>query len=626
MAKRRLTSGLAIATAALAALLGAAPGAQARDVTVTSFDGTPIAVSFFPAEGLAAGQRAPTVLKGHGWGLNRDMNENSSTIEQFGQIGVGPLRHAGYNVLTWDARGFGQSGGTVQADYKGAEGRDVQALVDWLATQPEAQLDGPNDPRVGMTGASYAGGIEFVAAAIDRRIDVIAPSIAWHSLLTSLYKDQAFKSGWASGLYGLGLPASLAEGLVGPNPNTGTLDPHITSAFASGMSTGAISDADAAWFDSRGPTTLVGTIGVPVLILQGTADTLFTLREAMENFADLSATGVPLKMMWFCGGHGVCITPAGEAGHLEAAVIAWMNRWLRGDAAVATGPRFEWVDDAGTWRSAAGFPLAPLPVLSGSGSGTLALNGASDANSSGAQIAATPGTRSADVALAAPAGPLDVVGAPQLKLTYKGTASPPRTFVYAQLLDAVNNRILGNQVTPIPVTLDGAEHAVARPLEPVAVRATTASRYRLQIVPGTNVYGQPRSSGSIAMSKIDISLPIGDAAATGAGGGRLGPGGRSRSLLISRIVGRARTLNRKRRLVVRVSASERVRSVRVVVRNSRHRLIGRSRLVTVPAGRRRIGVRLRHRLRRAGYRVTATGRWASDGARITARRRARFSR
>jgi hypothetical protein len=128
------------------------------------------------------------------------------------------------------------------------------------------------------------------------------------------------------------------------------------------------------------------------------------------------------------------------------------------------------------------------------------------------------------------------------------------------------------------------------------------------------------------MSKIDISLPIGDAAATGAGGGRLGPGGRSRSLLISRIVGRARTLNRKRRLVVRVSASERVRTVRVVVRNSRHRLIGRSRLVTVPAGRRRIGVRLRHRLRRAGYRVTATGRWASDGARITARRRARFSR
>jgi hypothetical protein len=40
---------------AVAALVGA-PAASARDAIVTSFDGTPISASFFPAEGLAAGQ------------------------------------------------------------------------------------------------------------------------------------------------------------------------------------------------------------------------------------------------------------------------------------------------------------------------------------------------------------------------------------------------------------------------------------------------------------------------------------------------------------------------------------------------------------------------------------------
>ena len=51
-------------------------------------------------------------------------------------------------------------------------------LLNWLARQPEAKLDGRRDPRVGMHGGSYAGGIQFVAAAIDRRIDAIARVLA----------------------------------------------------------------------------------------------------------------------------------------------------------------------------------------------------------------------------------------------------------------------------------------------------------------------------------------------------------------------------------------------------------------------------------------------------------------
>src|SRR5688500_18887274 len=187
-----------LALAAPAAVLALAAPAHARDAVVPSYDGTPIVTSFHPAEGLPPGAKAPTILMTHGWGGTRDAEGTGDTSESIGNVGAGVLRRAGFNVLTWDSRGFGQSGGVVTVDHKDNEGRDVQALLDHVARQPEAQLDGPGDPRAGMHGPSYAGSIQNIAAAIDGRVDAITPTIAWHSLLTSLYKEDTIKSGWAS--------------------------------------------------------------------------------------------------------------------------------------------------------------------------------------------------------------------------------------------------------------------------------------------------------------------------------------------------------------------------------------------------------------------------------------------
>ena len=41
-------------------------------------------------------------------------------------------------MLTWDPRGFGNSGGEAEWDSPEYEARDVQALMDALATFPEA--------------------------------------------------------------------------------------------------------------------------------------------------------------------------------------------------------------------------------------------------------------------------------------------------------------------------------------------------------------------------------------------------------------------------------------------------------------------------------------------------------
>jgi ABC-2 type transport system ATP-binding protein len=486
--------------------LAAAPVAQARDVIVTSFDGTPISASFFPAEGLQPGQTAPTILETHGWGATRDKDENSATLAPVGQVGLGPLRRAGFNVLTWDSRGFGESGGTVEVDSKDFEGRDVSALLDWLATQPEQELDGAGDPRAGMTGASYAGGIELVAAAIDHRIDAIAPDIAWHSLLTALYRDDLVKGGWAAALSGLGIPTATALGVISPaGVQTGTVDPHIVSALQEGLATGHLSAEDKAWFASRGPGDLVSQIRAPTLLVQGTADTLFTPSEAIRNFEALKASGVPVHMLWFCGGHGVCLTQ-GDNSRVETRVVTWLRHWLMDDHPADDDPTFEWLADDGQWRSAADWPAPQGPALVAQGSGMLPFSPA-DTQSSGLLVAATPSPNAVNVAIPPPARHVDAVGEPQLALDYKGTATDPHGYVFAQIVDEQRHLVLGNQVTPIAVTLDGKPHSLTHSMEGVAAAIEPGARYTLQIAGGSSVYGPTRSAGLIQLTKVRLSLP-----------------------------------------------------------------------------------------------------------------------
>jgi ABC-2 type transport system ATP-binding protein len=492
---------IGVLLACASASLGAAPAASARDVVVRSFDGTPIVATFTPAKGLAAGKRAPTVLVGHGWGLTRAVTPQAGT-----------LNAAGYNTLTWDARGFGASGGVAQIDAPRVEARDAMALIDFVARQPEAKLDKRGDPRVGMAGSSYGCGIQWVTAAQDKRVDVIAPTNCWNSLLTSLNKDDDPKAGWSLGLYGLGLTSSFALGLIAPTGlQTGTIDPHITSALTSGLMDGHISAPDQSWLKSRGPGTMVGRIRIPTLITQGTIDTLFTLGEGITNYRTLRLKKVPVKMIWMCAGHGACFTSEGPATHDSAMLVRWFNRWLKGDKKVDTGKRFDWVADDGRLRSASDYPLAPAAPWRARGAGTIVLSPVAGVTS-GTLIAATPAIPGFALELTFPPAPraAQLVGAPRVTLRYRGTASEPATFLYAQVMDVTRNLIVGNQVTPLPVLLDGRSRSVTRLLEPIAAAARPGSRYRVQLIAATNVYSPQRAAGTVRIDSAEAILPVAD--------------------------------------------------------------------------------------------------------------------
>ncbi len=95
----------------------------------------------------------------------------------------------GYAVLTYTARGFGLSGGQIHLDNPDYEVRDAQRLLDWLAARPEIRKDADGDPRVGVVGGSYGGGLALLLAAQDQRVDAIVPMITWNDLARSFLPE-----------------------------------------------------------------------------------------------------------------------------------------------------------------------------------------------------------------------------------------------------------------------------------------------------------------------------------------------------------------------------------------------------------------------------------------------------
>ncbi len=474
-----------------------------HDFVMTSFDGTQIRLHWFPLD-----REAPTVLMGPGWS-EAGATETSGT-GLFADSPIKSLQAEGYHVLTWDPRGFGQSTGTITVDSADAEGRDVQSMLDWIATQPNVQLDRPTDPRVGMVGGSYGGGIQLVTAAIDCRVDTIVPTIAWHSLSSSLNKADTVKIGWSNILYSAAASRQL--------------DPHITSSYNAGRATGVISAEDRAWFASRGPGQLVGKVKIPTLFIQGTVDTLFTLDEAVTNDRIIrrSGDGPPTAMLWYCGGHGVCLTDAGDPARSQNATNAWLKRWLQRDTSVDTGPRFDMVDQHGTQFTAPDLPLTGSQ-LRAAGTGTLSLaaeggSGPSTATASAGgpiggiatSIAPARATNAVNVTIKAGTKSVTIVGAPRLSVTYSGAtpAGERPTRVFAQLVDDTTGLVLGNQITPIAVTLDGRPHTLTVPLEIIAHTLATGETLTLQLVASTVAYAPPRFGGSIDFTRIRVKLPV----------------------------------------------------------------------------------------------------------------------
>ncbi|NBP86592.1 MAG: DUF1559 domain-containing protein, partial [Mycobacteriaceae bacterium] len=243
---------------------------------VTSFDGVGISTNFFPAAGLSAGGSAPTVITMSGLGGGAYTDPYTDRVfdiegQEYDLPSVRVLRDEGYNVVSATPRGVRNSGGIMQLDNPFFEGRDMSAVIDFIAAETPATLDGPNDPAVGMVGASYGGGIQLVAAGIDPRIDAITPENTWNSLNASIYPDNTWKTSYGSVLY-------LALVVTGARVNS-----LVPRAVLTGNLFGWISETAQAALASSGPTALLNTVQAPTLLTQGIQEALFPLQESLDN-------------------------------------------------------------------------------------------------------------------------------------------------------------------------------------------------------------------------------------------------------------------------------------------------------------------------------------------------------
>src|SRR6516162_11149613 len=291
-----------------------------------------IDASFFTPPG---GGRLPAVLLAHGFGETKDAVRPQAE----------ELARAGFAVLTWSARGFGATTGQIGLDSPDYEVKDVEQLVTWLARQPRILLDHPGDPRVGITGASYGGGISLLAAAYDHRIDAVIAQSTWNNLATALFPNGAgggpaggvFKRQWAGLLFTQGSVGFVATAQgsapgqvlppsgVGRSALCGRFQPQICAIYQRIAATGRPTPQAISLLLHSSPASVAGRMRAPTLLIQGESDSLFGLDQANANYRAIHQNGAPADMVWFAGGHD---GGNQETARLNSLTAQWFSQWL----------------------------------------------------------------------------------------------------------------------------------------------------------------------------------------------------------------------------------------------------------------------------------------------------------
>ena len=267
--------------------------------------------------------------------------------------------------------------------------------------------------------------------------------------------------------------------------------------------------------DNAGPGMLAQDVKVPTLLIQGIPDPIFPLEQSMINARMLEANGVPLKMIWYCGGHGTCLTPPGDdPDWVYRQTLDWMNKYVKEDD-VDTGPAFRWVDQNGDYYSSerpshdadfygtslvtngSGGLLPIIPVIGGSGPSIASIPYSLGDGS--------PAQNAVNVPITNPTETTQVVGAPTLTMTYSGIGTG--RVVYGQIVDRKTGLVVGNQVSPVPVTLDGNQHTVSVPLADIVYTMAPDSDLELQIVSFATAWASFTQFGAINVQSVRLELP-----------------------------------------------------------------------------------------------------------------------
>lgn len=270
---------------------------------------------------LPANTPAPAIVLAHGFGGNK-----KSVVKQAEQ-----LQAAGYVVLAYTARGFGNSTGFISMNSINAEIADAAKIIDYLATRSEVAKDSAKDPRVGFAGGSYGGALSLMIAGTDNRVDAVAADITWHNLTSALFPQSAtnlnsvgvFKELWTGYFFSRGLTIPNPV-----NPRCGRFEISWCDLYESVAQQGSYSATQAELMFKSSPASTNAGIKAPTLIMAGQADSLFPLTEADSNYQQIKKANpdLPVKFVWHSGGHD---GGRSETERLDQLTQQWFDKYLR---------------------------------------------------------------------------------------------------------------------------------------------------------------------------------------------------------------------------------------------------------------------------------------------------------
>lgn len=357
-----------------------------------------------------------------------------------------------------------------------------------------------------MTGGSYAGGIQLAAAAIDPRIDAIAPEIAWNDLPASIFPDNVPKLGWDTALYGVGQSAiygGLRDG------ETGSYNPVIHESYAVSVATNDPSPYHT-FYDARSPKYYVDNIDAATLVIQGTIDTLFTLNQGIANYNQIrdnlraDASAVPTKLLMYNDGHTIGSSVPKGVGDDNArtkadnAILNWFAKHLKGSD-VSTGANIVAQDQLAKWHA---YNTLPAPtVFATSGSATV-VSGPAPTGGGGPTAGNPNGRGSARIPYTLAANS-NIVGIPRVSGHIDLTGV--EAFLFFKLVNTTTNDVLDDQITPLRIDASGD---FSFDLEGVSYELQPGHSLALEISGGATPFTGSRTPGLSVITNVIVELPI----------------------------------------------------------------------------------------------------------------------
>ena len=262
---------------------------------------------------------APAILIAHGFGGSKESVESEAKF----------FASKGFVVMTWSARGFGESTGQIEMNSIDSEVADTRALITHLAKSKNVILDAEGDPRVGIMGSSYGGANALLTASQDPRIDAVISDISWSDLEQGLFPQSVersptsgpFKKVWAGTFFSA---VTLQSAYLG---ECGSFAQRWCDAYQNAVLQGKPSLSDKKLLESVSPIKYATSISAPTLLSQGQADSLFPLSESYKLAQELkrNKTGDLLSMIWHADGHD---GSNAQAPYLREQFLLWFQKHL----------------------------------------------------------------------------------------------------------------------------------------------------------------------------------------------------------------------------------------------------------------------------------------------------------